>query len=332
MDTVRTMIAVTARKPGGPEALELAERPVPQPGPGQILVRVEAAGVNRPDILQRQGVYPPPKGTTDILGLEIAGRVVAAGGNVQRCQPGDAVCALVSGGGYAEYCVADASAVLPVPDGVSMVEAASLPETFFTVAHNVFDRGRLRQGEIFLVHGGTSGIGVAAIQLAYLSGARVFATAGSDEKCHFCEALGAERGINYTREDFVEVLRAATGGHGADVILDMVGGDYLDRNIRAAAEDGRIVQIAFQRGSRVTADFMRLMLKRLTLTGSTLRIRPPAVKASIARRLQAVVWPWLAKGRVKAVVDKTFPLAEAAQAHAYLESGQHMGKIVLTVA
>jgi NADPH2:quinone reductase len=331
MDLPLTMKAVIAKAPGGPEVLETAVVPMPQLGPGQILVRVEAAGVNRPDVLQRQGLYPPPKGAPDILGLEIAGRVVAACEGVRRFQPGDAVCALVSGGGYAEYCLADASAALPVPAGMSMVEAASIPETFFTVAHNVFDRGRLRSGEIFLVHGGASGIGVAAIQLAAASGARVFATAGSDEKCRFCEALGAERAINYTSEDFADVLRQATAGHGADVILDMVGGDYLDRNIRAAAEDGRIVQIAFQRGSKVTADFMRLMLKRLTLTGSTLRIRPAPVKASIARRLEAVVWPWLAAGRVKAIVDRTFPLAEAAAAHTYMESNRHMGKIVLTV-
>ncbi len=331
MTVPSSMIAVFVKTPGGPEALDIRETAVPQPGRGQILIKVAAAGVNRPDIVQRQGLYPPPKGASEILGLEVAGVVAAAGEGAKRYQPGDKVCALVTGGGYAAYCVADEGSALPIPSRLDFVQAASLPETFFTVAHNVFGRAELKAGEIFLVHGGTSGIGVTAIQLAKAFGARVFATAGSDEKCSFCEALGAEKAINYKKEDFVEAVRKATDGHGADVILDMVGGDYIERNIRLAAEDGRIVQIAFQHGSKATVDFMRLMLKRLTLTGSTLRARPASVKAGIARALETQVWPLLANGTVKPIIDKTFPLAEAAAAHAYMESNSHKGKIILTL-
>ncbi len=324
------MQAITVTEPGGADKLELGSFPEPAPGPGQVLIRVAAAGVNRPDILQRQGLYPPPPGASEILGLEIAGTVVACAEGVEDFKPGDAVCALVTGGGYAELCVADASACLPLPGNLDMVQAAALPEALFTVWHNVFQRGSLKPGETFLVHGGASGIGTTAIQLAKAFGARVFATAGSPEKCRLCETLGAERGIDHTREDFVEVVRAATGGRGADVILDMVGGDYIDRNIRAAAEDGRIVQIAFLRGSRASADFMRLMLKRLTLTGSTLRARPAAFKAELARGLRRHVWPLIDAGKFAPVIDSTFPLAQARRAHERMESNLHMGKIVLT--
>jgi NADPH2:quinone reductase len=287
--------------------------------------------VNRPDVLQRQGLYPAPKGHSDIPGLEVAGTVAALGEGANRFKIGDRVMALVNGGGYAEYCLADEPAVLPVPANLTSVEAAAVPETFFTVWHNVFERGALKKGEWFLVHGGSSGIGVTAIQLAAAFGAKVITTAGSAEKCAACVALGATRAIDYHDEDFVEVVRAETGKRGVDVILDMVGGDYIDRNIRSLADDGRLVNIGYQSGSVVTLDMMRVMLKRLVLTGSTLRIRPTEVKGAIARAVETNVLPLLADGRVRVVLDRTYPLANAADAHARMESSQHIGKIVLTV-
>ncbi len=323
------MTAISIAEPGGPETLHPARMAVPQPGAGEVLIRVAAAGVNRPDVMQRQGLYPPPKGASPIPGLEIAGQVVAAGPEVTRYKPGDQVCALVTGGGYAEYCVANEGATLPVPAGMDAIEAAALPETFFTVWINVFERAGLQPGEAFLVHGGASGIGTTAIQLASASGARVFATARGPEKGAVCTRLGAERAIDYETEDFVEVVKSATDGHGADVILDMVGGDYVQRNIAVAAEDGRIHQIAFLRGSRVEVDLMRMMLKRITLTGSTLRARPSEVKARIARALEANVWPLLETGRVRPVIDSRYALTDAAQAHRRMETSAHIGKILL---
>jgi NADPH:quinone reductase len=325
------MTAITIPVPGGPDALVSASLPVPVPGPGQILIAVAAAGVNRPDILQRTGGYPAPKGHSSVPGLEVAGIVAAIGCGVTRYKAGDGVMALVNGGGYATYCIAEEGAALPIPAGLSMIEAAALPETFFTVWHNVFERGALKAGDWFMIHGGTSGIGVTAIQLAKASGAHVIATAGSDEKCAACLALGADRAVNYQTGDFVDVVKEATGGRGVDVILDMVGGDYVERNIRCAADDGRIVNIAYQKGSKVTLDLIRVMLKRLTLTGSTLRIRSTAVKADIARAVEARALPFVADGRVRIIVDQTFPLAQAADAHRRMESGAHVGKIVLTV-
>ncbi len=316
---------------GGPEVLKPESRPVPRPGEGELLVRVEAAGVNRPDVLQRRGNYPPPPGASDIPGLEIAGEVIEAGPGASRYKAGDRITALVTGGGYAEYCVADERAALPFPEGFDAVQAASLPETFFTVWQNVFVRGGLKSGERFLVHGGSSGIGVTAIQLARAFGATVYATAGSAEKCEACRSLGATRAINYREEDFVAVLKAETGGKGVNLILDMVGGDYVERNILAVAEDGRIHQIAFQTGSKVTVDLMRLMLKRVTLTGSTLRPRPMEVKGQLARGLEEQVWPLLAKGEVKPVIDSTFPLEKASEAHRRMEMNAHIGKIILTI-
>ena len=326
-----TMTAIEIREPGGPEVLVPASRPVPEPGAGQVLVKVAAAGVNRPDVLQRQGGYPPPPGASDIPGLEIAGAVVALGPEVTGIAPGDQVTALVAGGGYAEYCVAPAPQCLPVPEGLSLVEAASMPETFFTVWTNVFDRGRLQPGEAFLVHGGSSGIGTTAIQMAAAFGARVFATAGSAEKCKACEDLGAERAINYREDDFVQVVKAATDKKGVDVILDMVGGDYIQRNISALAPDGRLCYIAFLGGSKAEVDFLPVMLKRITISGSTLRARSVAFKGAIARNLRDKVWPRVEAGEIKPVVHATFPLAEAAQAHRLMESSVHIGKIALTV-
>ena len=324
-----TMSAIAIRAPGGPEVLVVEERPVPQPGPDEILVKVAAAGVNRPDIVQRQGLYPPPPGVTDIPGLEIAGEVVARGSEVSRWRLGDRVTALVPGGGYAAYCPVHETNALAIPDGLPFVEAAAIPETYFTVWHNVFERGGLMSGESLLVHGGASGIGTTAIQLASTFGATVFATAGSADKCRACERLGAQRAINYREEDFVQAVKAETGGRGVDIVLDMVGGDYIPRNYEAVAVDGRIVQIAFLKSSRVEVDFRRLMLKRLTHTGSTLRVRDVAFKAHLAQELRTHVWPLLAAGRVRPVIDSTFPLARAADAHARMESGRHIGKIVL---
>jgi len=326
-----TMTAIEIAAPGGPEVLRPASLPTPVPGPGQILIKVAAAGVNRPDVAQRMGLYPPPPGHSPLPGLEVAGEVAAVGPGVTRWKEGDAVCALVNGGGYAEYCLAEEPVALPIPAGLDMVRAAGVPETFFTVWNNVFERGRLAAGEWFLVHGGTSGIGTTAIQLARAFGARVMATAGSAEKCRACLELGAERAVDYRREDFVAAAREATGGRGIDVILDMVGGDYTERNLTAAAEDGRIVQIATLGGAEAKINVSRLMVKRLTLTGSTLRPRTREVKAGFARALEARVWPLLASGKVKVVMDSTFPLPRAADAHRRLETSAHIGKIVLTV-
>jgi NADPH:quinone reductase len=320
---------IAMEAPGGPEVLVLATGPVPRPATGEVLIRVAAAGINRPDILQRTGNYPPPPGASPILGLEVSGTVVALGAEVTGWHEGDAVCALVAGGGYAEYCVAPAPQCLPVPKGVALVDAAGLPETFFTVWSNVFDRGRLAAGESFLVHGGSSGIGTTAIQLARAFGARVFATAGSPEKCAVCRDLGAERAIDYRQEDFVAVLKEATQGRGVDVILDMVGGPYVEKNLRSLALEGRLVQIAFLQGSKVTVDLAHLMVRRQTITGSTLRPRPVADKAAIARNLRDKVWPLIEAGKVRPVIDRTFPLAEAAAAHRLMESSTHIGKILL---
>ncbi len=323
------MTAIGIKAPGGPEMLVPEERSVPTPGAGEILVKVAAAGVNRPDVMQRQGHYPPPPGASDIPGLEIAGEVVALGANAKRWKIGDRVFALVSGGGYAEFCLAHESHALPL-SGLPMVEAAAVPETFFTVWHNMVERGGLKSGEIFLIHGGSSGIGTTAIQLAKQLGARVIATAGSEEKCAACRKLGADVAINYKTEDFVAATKAATANRGADVILDMVGGDYITRNYEAAAVEGRVVQIAFQGKSKATADYRILMVKRLHHTGSTLRARPVADKAAIRAAVEDNVLPMLTAGKVKPVIYKTFPLREAAAAHALMESSTHIGKIVLT--
>jgi NADPH2:quinone reductase len=324
------MTFIRIERPGPPEVLVPDRMAVPAPGPGEVLIRVAAAGVNRPDVLQREGAYPPPPGASDVPGLEVAGTVVAVGEGAGRWQVGDQVTALVISGGYAEYCVAPVAQVLPIPAGLSPVEAGGIPETFFTVWTNVFDRGRLREGESFLVHGGSSGIGTTAIQLAHAFGARVFATVGSPEKQRACESLGAERAIDYRSEDFVAVVKAETGGRGVDVILDMIGGPYVERNLQALALEGRLVQIAWLQGSKPRANFMQLMLKRLTWTGSTLRPRSVEQKAAIAAALEAEVWPLLAAGRVKPLIHATFPLREAAAAHRLMESSQHIGKIVLT--
>jgi putative PIG3 family NAD(P)H quinone oxidoreductase len=326
------MTVIGIREPGGPQMLVPEKRPLPQPGTGEVLIKVAAAGVNRPDVMQRLGLYPPPKGATDIPGLEIAGEIVALGAGVTRWKLRDQVMALVIGGGYAEYCLAHKSHCLPVPPGLDMIEAAAIPETFFTVWHNVFERGRLASGEALLVHGGSSGIGTAAIQLAKALGARVIATAGSTEKCAACRRLGADVAINYKSEDFVAATKAATGGKGADVILDMVGGDYIGRNYEAAAVEGRIVQIGFQAGSKATVDFVRIMLKRLTHTGSTLRSRSVADKGAMARAVEERVLPMIAAGRVKPVIDSTFPLVDASAAHTRMEASEHIGKIVLIVS
>ncbi|HXF53637.1 MAG TPA: NAD(P)H-quinone oxidoreductase [Hyphomicrobiaceae bacterium] len=326
-----TMTAIEIRGKGGPEVLVPAELPTPQPGPGQILVRSAAAGVNRPDISQRLGHYPPPAGHSPIPGLEVAGEVAAIGEGVRRWKPGDKVCALVNGGGYAEYAIAEETSALPIPEGLDLEQAAAVPETYFTVWHNVFERGALKTGEWFLVHGGTSGIGTTAIQLAKAMGARVIATAGTPDKCKVCTELGAERAINYRSEDFVAACKEATAGKGVNVILDMVGGDYTDKNIVAAAEDGRIVQIATLGGAEVKINLARLYVKRLTLTGSTLRPRSREVKAAFARALEEKVWPLFAAGKLRVLIDSGFPLARAADAHRRMEEGSHIGKIVLTI-
>jgi NADPH2:quinone reductase len=326
-----TMTAIEISKPGGPDVLVPRTVPVPKPGAGQILVRNAAAGVNRPDVAQRMGAYPPPPGHSPLPGLEIAGEVAAVGSGVSRWKVGDKVCALVNGGGYAEYTIAEDAIALPIPAGLDMVSAAAVPETFFTVWNNVFERGGLKPGEWFLVHGGSSGIGTTAIQLAKAFGAHVIATAGSAEKCKVCTELGADRAVNYRTEDFVAVAREATGGRGVDVTLDMVAGDYTERNIIAAAKEGRIVQIAVLGGAEVKLNISRVMMKRLTLTGSTLRPRTREAKAGFARALEAKVWPLFASGKVKVVMDSTFPLAKAADAHRRLEAADHIGKIVLTV-
>jgi len=327
------MPCIEISKPGGPDVLVSAERPVPAPGEGEVLIKVHAAGVNRPDVIQRLGHYPAPKDASDLPGLEVAGEIVALGsGDTAGLRVGDAVCALLAGGGYAAYAVAPAPQVLPIPVGYDMVKAAAVPETFFTVWHNVFERAALKPGERFLVHGGTSGIGTTAIQLAKAFGASAYTTAGSDEKCAACRTLGADLAVNYTSEDYVEAIKAATGGKGVDVILDMVGGDYLPRNVTLLAPDGRHVSIAFLARSTVEMNFMPVMLKRLTLTGSTLRPQPIAAKGRIAAALREKVWPLLEAGTVAPVIHETLPLEQAAQAHALMESSAHIGKIVLTVA
>ena len=325
------MSAVEIREPGPPQVLRLVQRPVPAPAAGEVLIRVAAAGVNRPDVLQRKGSYPPPQGITDIPGLEVAGEVVALGEGVSEPALGGKVCALVAGGGYAQYVSVPAVQCLPVPAALTLEQAAALPETFFTVWLNVFERARLQPGETLLVHGGSSGIGTTAIQLAKAFGARVIATAGTAEKCAACRELGADDAVNYKTEDFVAATKKATDGRGADVILDMVGGSYIERNYEAAAVEGRVVQIAFQSASHADVDFRRLMFKRLTHTGSTLRARAIADKAAIARAVEDRVLPLIAGGRVKPVIDSTFPLREAAKAHARMETSQHIGKIVLTL-
>lgn len=324
----KMMRAIEIIEAGGPEVLQLCERPIPEPAYGQVVLKVAYAGVNRPDALQRAGLYAPPPTASDLPGLEASGEVVAVGPGVQGLAIGDTVCALLPGGGYAEYAATPAAHCLPVPDRLGLREAACLPETFFTVWSNVFTRGGLTAGERFLVHGGSSGIGTTAIQLARAFGARVFATAGSAEKCEACEELGAERAINYREEDFVEILKAEGG---ADVILDMVGGDYIPRNLKALAEDGRLVQIAFLGGPKVEVNFTTLMTRRLTMTGSTLRPQSDLAKARIAQDLREAVWPLLSSGRVAPVMDQEFDLSDAARAHARMESSGHIGKIVLKV-
>lgn len=325
-----TVIEIT--EPGGPEKLAPASRPIPQPAPGEVLIQIAVAGVNRPDCLQRQGGYPPPPGASDIPGLEVAGTVAALGEGVDNWMVGDKICALLTGGGYAEYCVAPAPQCLPIPTGLTLQQAAALPETFFTVWSNIFDRGRLKPGEILLVHGGASGIGTTAIQLAKVLGSRVLTTVGSPDKVQPCLDLGAERVINYREEDFVQVVKNATNNRGVDVILDMVGGDYVQRNLSALAVEGRLVFIAFLRGAKMELNLASVMMKRLTVTGSTLRSRPIADKAPIAQALRETVWPLLASGKVHPIIDRIFPLSEAAAAHALMESNRHIGKILLQVA
>ena len=324
-----TVIEIAA--PGGPEQLKPARRPVPQPGDGEVLVRVAAAGVNRPDVMQRQGRYPAPAGASDLPGLEIAGDIVALGPKVSGLSLGDQVTALLPGGGYAEYAIAAAPLCLPVPAGISMVEAAAIPETFFTVWTNLFDRGRCKAGDTVLIHGGTSGIGTTAIQLAAVWGARVYATAGSDDKTQACQRLGAVRGINYRTEDFVEVMRTETEGKGVDVILDMVAGSYVARNLDIAAIEGRVVVISLLGGTRAEINMGMIMTKRLTLTGSTLRSRTVAQKAEVADAVRKNIWPLLAAGRVRPVIHATFALAEASEAHRLMETSNHIGKLVLTI-
>jgi len=325
------MQCIEISTPGGPEVLVAAERPDPRPGAGEVLIEVAAAGVNRPDVLQRRGAYPPPPGASDIPGLEVSGTIAALGDGVAGWRVGDRVCALVTGGGYATRCVAPAPQCLPVPDALDLVAAAGVPETFFTVWTNVFERGRLAAGETALFHGGSSGIGTTAIQLAAARGAHVLVTAGSDEKCRACEALGAERAINYRTEDFVAVAQAHTGGRGVDLILDIIGADYFPRNLAALAVDGRLVQIGLMgRGGPPAIDLNAVLRRRLTITGSTLRPRSVAEKGAIADALRRDVWPLLATGRVRPIVHRTFPLTEAAAAHRLMESSEHIGKIVLT--
>ncbi len=325
-----TMRAVEITEPGGPEVLRVGERAVPEPGEEEVLIKVAAAGINRPDVMQRTGMYPPPPGASDIPGLEIAGTVAARGPDASGVQEGDLVCALVTGGGYAEYCTAPASLCLPVPEGLSAAQAAAIPETFFTVWTNVFDRGRLASGESLLVHGGSSGIGTTAIQLGKAFGATVYVTAGSDEKCQACTDLGADAAINYRSEDFVAKILELTNERGVDLILDMIGGDYLPRNLKSLAVEGRIVQIALQGGPKVEMNLLPIMLKRLTLTGSTLRPRSVAQKAMIAHSLREKVWPLLESDKVRPIIHATFPLAQASDAHRMMESSQHIGKIVLS--
>jgi putative PIG3 family NAD(P)H quinone oxidoreductase len=332
MSLPRTMTAIEIAQPGGPDVLRLAQRPTPQPGEGEALIKVAAAGVNRPDVEQRKGAYPPPPGASDIPGLEIAGTVAALGPGAKGLALGERVCALVAGGGYAEYCTAPVPQCLPIPAGLDDKAAAGLPETYFTVWQNLFDRARLQPGETVLIHGGSSGIGTTAIQLAKAFGAaRIFATAGSDEKCAACRALGADRAINYKTEDFAAAIKAETGGRGIDVILDMVAARYLEKNLASLALEGRLAVIALLGGSEAPLNFGQLLRKRLTITGSVLRARSVAEKGAVAARLREHVWPLIAGGKVKPVVDSFLPLAKAAEAHARMESSHHIGKIVLTL-
>jgi len=326
------MRAIEITQPGGPDVLRPATRPTPEPGDGEVLIQVSAAGVNRPDVMQRQGMYPPPPGAPDTPGLEVAGRVAQLGKGVSRWKVGDRVCALVAGGGYAEYVTAPSEQCLPVPGDLSMVEAASLPETFFTVWANVFERARLSAGETLLVQGGSSGIGVTAIQLAHAFGNRVYATAGSDEKCRACEQLGAERAINYKTEDFVAVVKDLTGGRGVDVILDMVAGDYVPRELECLADDGRLAIIAFLGGTKAELNLIDILRRRLTISGSTLRPRPVSFKAELARALEEKVWPLIAAGKIRPVIYSRFPLDKACDAHALMESSAHVGKLMLEVS
>lgn len=326
-----TMWAIEITESGGPDVLQQVRRELPVPAAGQVLIKVEAAGVNRPDVMQRQGLYPPPPGASDIPGLEVAGSVAALGAGVKNLKLGDRVCALVTGGGYAQYCSASADLCLPIPDGISAIQASALPETFFTVWSNLFDRAGLMSGETLLVHGGSGGIGTTAIQLAKAFGARVFVTAGSDRKCRFCEELGADAAINYRERDFVEEVLRLTDNNGVDVILDMIGGDYFPRNLKCMAFDARLVQIAVQRGPKAEINLLQVFLKRLTITGSTLRARDNVFKAAIAEKLRRSVWPLLESGRIKPVIDTVLPLIDAAKAHVLIESSQHIGKVVLAV-
>jgi NADPH:quinone reductase len=326
-----SMTVIEIARPGDPDVLSPARRPLPKPNHEEVLIKVSAAGVNRPDVMQRKGLYPPPPGASDIPGLEIAGTIVDLGNNVENLSVGDEVCVLVTGGGYAEYCVAPAALCLPIPRGLTNIQAAALPESFFTVWTNVFERGGLTQGERFLVHGGTSGIGTTAIQMATAFGAIALATAGSEEKCEFCRKLGAQVAINYTEQDFVEVVKSATGNAGVNLILDIVGGDYLNRNLSCLAPDGRLVQIALQKGPKTVINLLPIMLKRLTLTGSTLRPRSVAEKALLAESLRTKVWPMLEAGTLRPIIHGTFHLNEASLAHELMESSAHIGKIVLTV-
>ena len=331
MTLPREMTVVEIAAPGGPEQLRTAVRPMPQPGDGEVLVRVEAAGVNRPDVMQRQGRYPPPPGASDLPGMEIAGEIVALGPKVSGVSVGDKITSLLPGGGYAGYAIAAAPLVMPIPAGLSMVEAAAIPETYLTVWTNLFERGGCKAGDIVLIHGGTSGIGTTAIQLAKAWGARVFATAGSEKKARACEALGAVRGIDYKTEDFVEVMRAETKGYGVDITLDMVAGSYVQRNLDIAAVEGRVVTISLLGGSRAEINMGTVLTKRLTLTGSTLRARNVAQKAAVADAVRKNVWPLLASGKVRPVIFATFPLGEASAAHRLMETSNHIGKIVLTI-
>ncbi|MDX0234087.1 zinc-binding dehydrogenase [Sinorhizobium meliloti] len=326
-----TTRAVIASRPGGPEVLQIVERLRPVPGEGEMLVRVSAAGINRPDVMQRQGNYPPPPGASDILGLELAGVVESLGSGVRRFKPGNRVMALVHSGAYAEWAVVQEASALPVPDGMSLVEAGAFPETYFTVWSNVFERAGLKPGETLLIHGGTSGIGTTALMLAKAIGAKVIVTAGSPEKCEACLKLGADGAIDYRRQDFVAVSKELTGGRGPNVILDMVGGDYIARNLEAVAVDGRIAQIAFQKGSKAEVDFLPLLMKRITLTGSTLRARPLAMKAKLAASLEEHVLPVLARGEARPLIDSTYPFEQVADAHARMDSDSHTGKIVLVM-
>jgi NADPH2:quinone reductase len=331
MTLPETMNCIEIPKPGGPEALKPTTRPVPTPTALEVLIRVEVAGINRPDCIQRQGNYAPPMGTTDIPGLEVSGEIVAVGSKVKKWSIGDKVAALVTGGGYAEYVAAPYKQCLPIPKNLSMIEAAALPETFFTVWTNLFERGALKKGEVLMIHGGSSGIGTTAIQIASQRGVRVITTAGNDEKCSVCKDLGAERTVNYHNEDFAEAAQEFSFGKGVDVILDMVGGNYINKNIKSLAPDGRLVQIAFLQGSKAEINFMPIMLKRLTLTGSTLRPQSIERKGEIAAALIENVWPLISTGKVKPVIYKIFPLSQASEGHAMMESSQHIGKIMLKI-